>query len=241
MRKKRKLAGLILVAILTVVIASCPARGAALKQRPILTSIDPVTTVAGAPSVALVLTGSNFSPTSLVQWNGLFLSLTCFAMTRICATVPGSELTVVGTFSVRVFTPGKFGGTSAARTFTVTAYVPPPASGLTIVTTFISPATKDIYYETGFQADGGQKPYAWSASGLPPGLVMTTAEGFATIGGTPPTTEAVQEGKIYGTPTLAGPYDFTISVTDAAMAVVHRTIQLVAISTRQGCPRRVEP
>jgi len=50
-----------------------------------------------------------------------------------------------------------------------------------------------------FTAIGGVPPYTWSASGLPAGLDVDPSS-----------------GQITGTPTTAGSYTFTITVTDAA-------------------------
>ena len=48
-------------------------------------------------------------------------------------------------------------------------------------------------------ATGGPPPYAWSATGLPPGLALGSASGIIT-----------------GTPTTAGSYPVTVTVTDAS-------------------------
>jgi hypothetical protein len=55
-------------------------------------------------------------------------------------------------------------------------------------------------------ASNGSQPYAWSASGLPPGL---------TLGGS--------SGVIAGTPTAKGTYAVTVKVTDAPGAAVSKT------------------
>ncbi len=49
-----------------------------------------------------------------------------------------------------------------------------------------------------FVSTGGTEPYSWSAKGLPPGLTLTSAGGLS------------------GTPTTAGIYKATITVTDSA-------------------------
>jgi hypothetical protein len=91
---------------------------------------------------------------------------------------------------------------------------------LAIDTMFMPSAFVGIPYTTGFQAHGGAPPYTWSlavGSTLPLGLSLTTVTGMQTTGGSPPITLPVNEGQIYGTPTTAGTYSFTIQVTDSAL------------------------
>lgn len=59
------------------------------------------------------------------------------------------------------------------------------------------------------RATGGKSPYAWSASGLPPGLAMSSS------------------GLLSGKPTRAGSYTVTISVTDANSQTAVRTTPFV--------------
>jgi serine protease len=49
-------------------------------------------------------------------------------------------------------------------------------------------------------ASGGTPPYAWSATGLPPGLTVSAA------------------GSITGTPTKTGSYTVTVTATDSSNA-----------------------
>ena len=57
---------------------------------------------------------------------------------------------------------------------------------------------------------GGTPPLAWNASGLPPGLSFTAANGTTSPNVTP------GDLQIWGTPTSLGTYNITITVTDAA-------------------------
>ncbi|RZK99012.1 MAG: VCBS repeat-containing protein, partial [Hymenobacter sp.] len=102
---------------------------------PTLTSLSPTTTVAGSNAFALVVSGTNFTTSSLVNFNGLPLATTYASATQLTAQVPASAVATAGAFGVTVTTPAPGGGTSAAATFTVTAPVPTfvsftPASGL---------------------------------------------------------------------------------------------------------------
>lgn len=68
---------------------------------------------------------------------------------------------------------------------------------------------------TSVTAGGGLAPYAFSATGLPPGLTISAA------------------GTISGTPTAAGTYSIDVTVTDAASATATRTytVTIAAAST----------
>ncbi len=71
---------------------------------------------------------------------------------------------------------------------------------LAITTTSLATAVVGASYNQSVAASGGVTPYTWSlsASTLPPGLSLNTSTGAIT-----------------GTPTTAGPYSFTVKVTDS--------------------------
>jgi hypothetical protein len=66
--------------------------------------------------------------------------------------------------------------------------------------------------EAGFtvQATGGTPPYTWSATGLPPGLTLTSGTGL-----------------VAGTPTQGGTFSTTFTVTDSASRTSQRTFSIV--------------
>jgi hypothetical protein len=81
----------------------------------------------------------------------------------------------------------------------------PPGGGssLTITTTSPLPAgTNGTPYSGAFTATGGTAPYTFAVTGgsLPPGLTLAT------------------DGTLSGTPSLAGNYNFSVTVTDSANA-----------------------
>ena len=113
--------------------------------------------------------------------------------------------TTSGTFSFSVVvTDATNASTSQPYTMTV---APAQAGGtpLTIVSTSpLSNATVGATYSSQFTASGGTTPYQWNASGnIPAGLVLNPAT-----------------GAFGGTPTSAGTYTFSVSLTDAVNTVV---------------------
>ncbi len=83
----------------------------------------------------------------------------------------------------------------AAKVFTVTI-----APSLVILTTSVPTGAVGTAYSASFQADKGQRPYAWSlaAGTLPAGLSLDAA------------------GALTGTPTTGGTYAFTLRVADSS-------------------------
>ena len=79
----------------------------------------------------------------------------------------------------------------------------------TIATTSLPPGTAGTTYNATVQASGGSPPYSWSASSLPPGLSIDPAS-----------------GQITGTPTTAGNYTPTITVTDTLNGTDSRQLAL---------------
>lgn len=87
---------------------------------PILTSITPNSAAQSSAAFTLTVNGDDFIPTSQVRWNGVNRTTTYVSVNQLTATIPATDLTTAGTANVTVFNPAPFGGTSAARTFTVT-------------------------------------------------------------------------------------------------------------------------
>lgn len=78
-----------------------------------------------------------------------------------------------------------------------------PGPALSITTTALNPATATV--GVGYSAlqavaaTGGQTPYSWSASGLPNGMGINATS-----------------GAVFGTPTVAGTFNFTVTVRDSS-------------------------
>ncbi len=96
---------------------------------PNLISISPGVAVAGANGLTLTLTGTNFSPGAVVQWNGSPRATAFIGSTVLQATLLSSDLAIAGTAAVSVASPA---GTSNPLNFSIAAS-PQPNSPLTYV------------------------------------------------------------------------------------------------------------
>ena len=96
----------------------------ALNSRPHLTSLVPNNTDAGGPAFTLTVNGSNFVPTTVVNWNGSPRSTTYVSSTEVQAAILASDISVPGKFQVTTTNPPPGGGTSSALIFTVNNPVP---------------------------------------------------------------------------------------------------------------------
>jgi hypothetical protein len=100
---------------------------------PVITSLNPNAAVAGTSSLSLIVNGSNFTPASVVRWNGSPRTTTFGASTQLSATISSADLAAAASTQVTVFTPAPGGGTSNAVTFNIT---PPPT--LTVSATSVA-------------------------------------------------------------------------------------------------------
>lgn len=93
----------------------------ALNPVPTLTSVSPPTATPGSGGLTLTATGTNFTATSVLNWNGSPRATTFVSATQLTAQIPSADIATGGTASVTIVTPAPGGGTSAAMTFTITA------------------------------------------------------------------------------------------------------------------------
>jgi hypothetical protein len=86
---------------------------------PTVTSITPSTAVAGGPAFTLTVTGTNFTSTSVVQWNGNSRTTSFVDATRLTAAIPATDIAQPATATVRVAT-----GTTNSNSvnFTITQF-----------------------------------------------------------------------------------------------------------------------
>jgi len=99
---------------------------------PTLSQISPGGAAFGGPGITLTVSGSNFVPTSVVQWNGSARATTFVGPNQLTASISAKDIQTLGNSAVTVFNPAPGGGTSGALTFT----------------TFISLPTNDLTYSS---------------------------------------------------------------------------------------------
>jgi len=95
---------------------------------PKLTSMSPTTIRAASPSFNLTVRGSDFLPSSVVQWNGNARRTFFQTNNELLAVIPESDFRLGGTASITVFTPPPGGGLSDSLVFTITGNPVPTIS-----------------------------------------------------------------------------------------------------------------
>jgi len=173
--------------------------------QPVITSLVPNQAEVGTGPAFMAVNGSNFTASMSVNWNGAPLAGAVFnGPTQFSVTVPVALLKVPGnsavTAAVTVSTVDGFA--TAPQVFTI---LPP----LTLTTTALPRAFIGVPYNFTLIATGGELPYTWAASGLPPGILFNNGT-----------------GTLSGTPTTAGVSYVSVVVKDSTGALVGATLPL---------------
>ena len=101
---------------------------------PIVLSSTPSTLTGGVAAVTLTVSGSGFTASSVVRWNGSDRPTNFVNPTQLTATLTAADTAAVGTSRVSVFNPPPGGGTSQALAVTIAPNPAPVISGLTPTT-----------------------------------------------------------------------------------------------------------
>lgn len=124
---------------------------------------------------------------------------TTVSISGVTGTQPANGSVSVSPIATTTYTltaTGPAGTATATTMISVTASTTP----LSITTTTLAGATVGVGYAEPVEVSGGQTPYTWSVStGLPPGLAINATS-----------------GAIFGTPTVAGTFSFTVTVGDSS-------------------------
>jgi hypothetical protein len=89
---------------------------------PGITSINPTSAIAGGSEFTLTVSGTNFTSTSVVLWNGESRPTQFVNSTTLTADIPASDIALPGAASITVKESAPGGGTSEAVTFTIDAF-----------------------------------------------------------------------------------------------------------------------
>ena len=95
---------------------------------PTLSGLSPASAALGGAGFTLTVSGSNFVPTSMVQWNGSPRPTTFMNGNQLLAMISATDIQSLGNSNVSVFNPAPGGGTSATLGFTT--YLSLPANDL---------------------------------------------------------------------------------------------------------------
>jgi hypothetical protein len=102
--------------------------GSSPNPVPSLGGLSPNSAVVGSAALTVTASGSNFIPSSVIEWNGTAVSTTYVSATSLTAQIPASDLASAATANVIVQNPAPGGGTSSSISFTVANPSPTVAS-----------------------------------------------------------------------------------------------------------------
>jgi len=88
------------------------------NQTPMITFISPNSTAAGCGAFTLIISGTNFVASSMVNFGGSAPATTFVNSTQLTAAIPAASIASTGTPAVTVTNPTPGGGTSNSLTFT---------------------------------------------------------------------------------------------------------------------------
>jgi len=108
-----------LVCILAILLSCCQQQVNAPK--PSISKLIPPDMPAGQPAFTLEVDGGNFTPTSIVLWNGRPRTTLFGTTSKLNAQIFASDIQNAGTATVSVFTQSPGGGTTKTLTFTIDA------------------------------------------------------------------------------------------------------------------------
>lgn len=89
---------------------------------PQLQASNPSSVDAGSADIIFTVYGSNFIPTSVIQWNGAALTTSYLSDSYLEAQVPASNLSNPGVAEVVVVNPGPGGGSSTSLQFAINGF-----------------------------------------------------------------------------------------------------------------------
>jgi uncharacterized protein (TIGR03437 family) len=100
---------------------------AAAVVAPTLTSLNPSSATAGGAAFTLIVSGSNFTSTAQIQWNGSPLATAFVSATQLNASISAALIASAGSVTVTV---SQGGSVSGGQTFTINASSAPAAPAI---------------------------------------------------------------------------------------------------------------
>lgn len=173
---------------------------------------------------SLSANSQSFGPSSATGSVNVFTSAGCswtaVSNSNFLTINTGSSGTGNGTVT---FTVGANSGAARSGTMTIAGqtYTVNQSAGNPSVLSIITPPTLPSAaigssYSVTLTASGGQQPYTWSATGVPPGLTLAAS------------------GILSGTPTAAGAFNFTATVKDNTGAQQSQNFSVTVNSSASG-------
>ena len=149
-----------------------------VEAAPYITAVNPDGASAGSAGLTLVVDGINFSPTSVVQWNGSARPTAFVSASRVTATITAADLAATSSVAVTVTSPGPPAATSAARTFFVTPSGADVTAGASVRATVSTGATTVSVTLAGVTANGSITGAATAPGDAPAGLTFVPSATF---------------------------------------------------------------
>jgi hypothetical protein len=118
-----------------------------LPNAPTITSLLPSSAIAGGVSLVLTVSGTQFDPAAVVQFNGGALATTFVSSAQLQAAIPASDILTPGTVSITVANPAASGGSSSGSTFFIGANGGLSSAGTGFAVQIVNQASKDIVFD----------------------------------------------------------------------------------------------
>lgn len=135
---------------------------------PQIASLAPAEVRAGTIGFDLSVTGTDFLTGAIVTWDGEGRATTLVSNTQVVASIPATDVSIPGTFSVRVRNPDPTAGISNALTFEVETLPTPEPTGIPVrITESLDGAPPDgPSVNGGLDWEGSHAVFASKASNL---------------------------------------------------------------------------
>ena len=127
---------------LTPVLPSAPAANA-----PTVLQLNPSSALAGGAGFRMNVSGTNFVPSSIVQWNGTPLATTFVSSTELQAAITAEDIVSPGAVRVTVSNPDANGGVSASSSFFVGASGGISSTGKDLAVSVVNQTSKDVTFD----------------------------------------------------------------------------------------------